>query len=131
MSKYREDDYAKVAARLATQMKVSAAASRLMRQLTDLYIGAAWISADVWEEDRERPGYRIGIEVHFSFNTALATERRRVLEIVKAATDREPFLMDTLDDGVRAVVRFDDDEGEATVTEMCARAAAGSLDRLH
>jgi len=40
-------------------------------------------------------------------------------------------LLDLLDDGVRAVVVFLDQEGAATVTEMSARAAAGSLNTVH
>jgi hypothetical protein len=40
-TKYREADAAQIAARLATQMLTSAAASRLTRQMLDYYLGAA------------------------------------------------------------------------------------------
>jgi hypothetical protein len=118
MSKRHQDDYATVAARMATQTLVSRAASRLMRQMLDLYLGIGWVSVDAWQEAGPTPGYKLAVELHLDAAIALAAERRRVADVVKAATDREPFLLDVLDDGVRAVVSFSDDE--AALAEMAA-----------
>jgi len=132
MSKRRtQADYARVAARMATQMHVSHAAARLTRQMLDRYIGLAQVTVDVWEQDAPHTGYLLAVEVHFDHEAMLAAERRGVSEIVRHATDRYPFVLDVLPDGVRAVVAFLDQEGAATVTEMAARAAAGSLDTVH
>jgi hypothetical protein len=134
MSKHQPqpDDYSKVAARMAAQMLASRAASRFLRQVLDCYIGTGWTSLDVWEAEHEpNPGYRVGLELHLDRPTSLATHRRRVLEIVKHATDKSPSIVDALDDGVRVVIQFPYDEGAAALAEMAACAAAGSLDRVH
>jgi hypothetical protein len=132
-TKYREADTAMVAARLAAQYLTSAAATRLTRQMLDYYCGCARVSVDVWEQDDgPTAGYRISVEVHFTQpSRSLAGERRRVLEIVKATTDRSPFILDHLDDGVRAVVAIPFQHGEAAVAEYAARRAAGTMDRVH
>jgi hypothetical protein len=134
MSKHRpDDDYRRVAARMALQMRVSHAAARLTRQMLDLYLGLAQVTVETWEQPgAPSPGYRIAVEIRFADpEIAHAAERRRVSDIIKAATDRHPFILDLLDDGVRGVVAFAEPEGEATLVELGARDAAGSLDSVH
>jgi len=120
-----------VASRIVTRMRVSHAAARVTRQMLDRYIGLAQVAVDVREQGAPNPGYLLAVEIHFDHEAMLAAERRGVSEIVKQATDKAPVLLDLLDDGVRAVVVFLDQEGAATVTEMSARAAAGSLNTVH
>ncbi len=99
-----DDDYTRVARRLATQMHVARAAARVSLQANDLYLGLARIEIATWEE---AGGYRLSLCVHFDLEIELAAERRRVSEIMWHATDRRPLALDILPpDGVRAVVAF-------------------------
>jgi hypothetical protein len=132
--KSRQDEAARAAATLATQYLTSAAASRLLRQALDFYLGFASINLDVWQEDGDpAPGYRVRITLYFEgAGLRLAEDRRRLLQIIKAATDRTPNIMESPEEGVlTATIVFPYGDGDAAVVEMAARRAQGALTRVH
>jgi hypothetical protein len=132
--KSKQDEAARAAATLATEYLTSAAAARLLRQSLDTYAGTASVTIDVYREDADpAPGYRVRITLYFEGAARhLASDRRRLLEIIKFACDRTPNIMESPEEGVlTATTVFAFDDGDAAVVEMAARRAQGSLLRIH
>jgi hypothetical protein len=112
--------------RLAVQQRASRAMGRLSRQVIDAYAGSAMVFLDYWEDTALReeiapkPGVRLSVELHLQAGRRLAAELQRVAAIVRAACDKEPYLLDAQDDTVRCVVIFHDHEMLAELNDLAA-----------
>jgi hypothetical protein len=116
--------------RLAVQQRASRAVGRLSRQVIDHYAGTAMVFFDYWEDQAlqeeiaPKPGVRLSVELRFPAGRRLATELQRLAAIVRAACDKEPFLLDAHDDAVRCVVIFHDHEMLAELNDLAASVPA-------